>query len=75
MPHDWRMRPTSWSKCTARGSTYGSGHCSRITTDRPTLRELDAEDETDRAGADDGDVDVHGHAWRSGWWPHALIAS
>ena len=20
MPHDWRMRPTSWSKCTARGS-------------------------------------------------------
>jgi len=47
----------------------------------PELRELDAEDETGRAGADDGDVHLdvdgnrHAHAWRSGWWPQALIAS
>src|SRR3954462_6781345 len=35
IPHDCRMRPTSWSKCTARGSGYGDGHRSRTITDRP----------------------------------------
>src|SRR4051794_3058375 len=29
------MRPTSWSKCTARGSGYGDGHRSRTITERP----------------------------------------
>ncbi len=49
----------------------------------PTLGELNAEHETDRAGTDDGDVGVdggsgsvlRGHTWRSGWCPQALMAS
>src|SRR5690349_11256410 len=35
MPHACRMRPTSWSKWTARGSRYGVGHCSSTSTVRP----------------------------------------
>ena len=44
-----------------------------------TLRELDAENQTDRAGADDDDVCVGridgAHPWRRAWWPQALMAS
>ena len=58
MPQDWRRRPTSSSKCTARGSGYGAGHCSRTTTDRPSWASSTASTSPDGPGADDRDVAV-----------------
>jgi len=57
-PTAWKMRPISWSKCTARGRGYGCGHFSNTPTRHPRCRA------GSRASARPGrtdDRDVVGH--------------